>query len=180
VELKEGFGWEHSHRMVRSAAFSPDGQHVVTAYDNGTARVWRADGWGHPVVLEGHAEELTSAAFRPDSQSVVTASRDGTARVRRADGTGEPVELQGHEGWVVSAAFSPDGRRVVTAGLDGTVRIWSVSIPDLQQHLRAASKDCLSPALRQVHLDENERQALKGYAKCERSYDRPPPPTPPL
>ncbi|AKJ02098.1 WD40 repeat protein [Archangium gephyra] len=180
VELKEGFGWEYSDKMVVSAAFSPDGQHVVTAYDNGTARVWRADGRGHSVVLEGHAETLTSVAFSPDSQSVVTASWDGTARVRRADGSGEPVELQGHNGWVVSAAFSPDGRRVVTAGADETVRIWSVSIPDLQQHLRAASKDCLPPELRQIHLDENERQALKGYAKCERSYDRPPPPPPPL
>ena len=38
-----------------SAAFSPDGVYVVTASSDLTARVWRADGTGEPVVtLRGH------------------------------------------------------------------------------------------------------------------------------
>ncbi|WP_304988748.1 WD40 repeat domain-containing protein, partial [Corallococcus sp. CA049B] len=41
-------------RPVPSAAFSPDGERVVTASWDGTARVWRADGTGMPVVLRGH------------------------------------------------------------------------------------------------------------------------------
>jgi WD40 repeat protein len=40
--------------FVQSAGFSPDGTRVVTASTDMTARVWRADGMGVPVVLEGH------------------------------------------------------------------------------------------------------------------------------
>ncbi|REG22474.1 hypothetical protein ATI61_1191, partial [Archangium gephyra] len=36
------------------ASFSPDGQYIVTAFAAGTARVWRVDGQGEPLVLRGH------------------------------------------------------------------------------------------------------------------------------
>ena len=109
---------------VRQAAFSPDGSRIVTASEDGTARVWRADGTGEPVVLKGHEGGVNSAAFSPDGARIVTASRDNTARVWRADGIGGPVVLKGHEHDVSSAAFSPDGARIVTASEDGTARVW--------------------------------------------------------
>ena len=109
---------------VNFVEFSVDGQRLVSASDDGTARVWRADGSGKPEVLKGHTEPVESAAFSPDGQRVVTASDDGTARVWRADGSGTPVVLEGHTKPVVSASFSPDGQRVVTASFDGTARVW--------------------------------------------------------
>jgi hypothetical protein len=107
------------------ASFSPDGQQVVTASADSTARVWRADGTGETVILRGHEHEVWIASFSPDGQQVVTGSYDGTARVWRADGTGEPVILRGQIGRVWSASFSPDGQQVVTASSrDGTARVW--------------------------------------------------------
>ncbi|WP_053066163.1 CHAT domain-containing protein [Archangium gephyra] len=111
---------------VVDASFSPDGQWVVTASHDKTARVWRADGKGAPVVLRGHTEALVSAAFSPDGKQVVTASHDKTARVWRVDGMGEPVVLRGHTEALVSAAFSPDGKQMVTASHDKTARVWRV------------------------------------------------------
>ncbi|KFA93146.1 hypothetical protein Q664_10950, partial [Archangium violaceum Cb vi76] len=63
------------------ASFSPDGQFIVTASGDKTARVWRVDGQGEPVVLRGHEQGVSSAVFSPDGQRVVTASEDKTARV---------------------------------------------------------------------------------------------------
>ncbi len=109
----------------QSAAFSPDGGRVVTGSDDGTVRVWRADGRGEPVLLAGHEGPVSTAVFSPDGGRVLTASWDGTARVWSADGRGQAVVLAGHGGPVSTAAFSPDGRRVVTASWDGTARVWA-------------------------------------------------------
>ncbi len=117
------------HRgAVNVAAFSPDGTHVVTASDDGTARVW--DLRANPpsfVALEGHREDVHSAAFSPDGTHVVTASYDGTARVW--DLRASPpsfVALEGHHGLVLSALFSPDGTHVVTTSYDKTARVWDL------------------------------------------------------
>ena len=57
---------------VYSAAFSPDGTRVVTASNDGTARVWDAR-TSHPFAeLKGHTRPVNSAAFSPDGTRVVT------------------------------------------------------------------------------------------------------------
>jgi dipeptidyl aminopeptidase/acylaminoacyl peptidase len=114
---------EHEEN-VNSVQFSPDGQRVVTASDDNTARVWDATS-GKPIgePME-HEKPVRSAQFSPDGQRVVTASNDNTARVWDATSgklIGEPME---HKGQVNSAQFSPDGQRVVTASTDNTARVW--------------------------------------------------------
>ena len=66
---------------VWSAGFSPDGTRIVTGSKDKTARVWRADGSGEPLVLHGHEGAVTSAGFSPDGTRIVTGSDDNTARV---------------------------------------------------------------------------------------------------
>jgi dipeptidyl aminopeptidase/acylaminoacyl peptidase len=112
---------------VLSAQFSPDGQRVVTASDDWTARIWDvASGkpLGEPMK---HESIVRLAQFSPDGQRVVTASDYKTARiwdVASGKPLGEPMK---HEDFVYSARFSPDGRRVVTASQDNTARIWDVA-----------------------------------------------------
>jgi WD40 repeat protein len=66
---------------VHHASFSPDGQLVVTASADGTARLWRAQS-GEPVaVLRGHTDAVYSAHFSPDGTRVITASADGSTRI---------------------------------------------------------------------------------------------------
>ena len=76
--------------QVNSAQFSPDGQRVVTASTDKTARLWDAASGkpiGEPMKHEG---TVNSAQFSPDGQRVVTASEDKTARLWDA-ASGKPI-----------------------------------------------------------------------------------------
>ena len=66
---------------VTSAAFSPDGQRVVTASADKTARIWNTTTGALLTELKGHGDWVESAAFSPDGGRIVTASDDSTARV---------------------------------------------------------------------------------------------------
>jgi WD40 repeat protein len=109
---------------ISRIAFSPGGEHVVTASHDRTARVWRA-ATGDPLSPPlRHARRVVQASFSPDGMRVLTASEDGTAQIWDAE-TG----LQGgsplrHDGAVIGAAFSHDGALVLTASRDRTARVW--------------------------------------------------------
>ncbi|WP_437682087.1 nSTAND1 domain-containing NTPase [Sorangium sp. So ce131] len=68
-------------KQITYGTFSMDCTRVVTTSDDRTARVWRTDGTGRPIVLRGHRASVLHAAFSPDEARVVTASADGTARI---------------------------------------------------------------------------------------------------
>jgi WD40 repeat protein len=109
---------------VNHAAFSPDGTRIVTASNDGTARLWNLEG-RLLATLTGHTDVVHHAAFNPDRRHIVTTSDDGTARLW--DMRGQPLAtLTGHTGSVLYAAFSPDGRHILTASADDTARLWDI------------------------------------------------------
>ncbi|HSH14950.1 MAG TPA: hypothetical protein VLD18_02880, partial [Verrucomicrobiae bacterium] len=66
---------------VHSAAFSPDGQRIVTGSWDGSAKVWDSASGKELLTLNGHGGYVISAAFSPDGQRIVTGSADQTAKV---------------------------------------------------------------------------------------------------
>lgn len=104
---------------VRSVAFSPNGQRIVTASDDTTAIVWNASTGEAILTLTGHINWVNSVAFSPDSQHIVTASVDNTAIVWDATTGAVILTLDGH-----NASFSPDGQRIVTVRADKTAVVW--------------------------------------------------------
>jgi WD40 repeat protein len=111
---------------VHSAAFSPDGTHVVTASTDKTARVWDLRSERPTFLSLQHPDDVTSAAFSPDGTRVLTASKDGTTRVwdQRAE---RPrfVVLEGGKSPVTSASFSKDGTKVLTVSA-GSAWVWDL------------------------------------------------------
>ncbi len=114
----------HYSYQVDRAIFSPDGQRVLTASDDKTARIWDAKTGAELIRFEGHCSGVRSAVFSADGQRVLTASDDKTARIWDAKTGAELIRFEGHCSGVRSAVFSADGQRVLTASDDKTARIW--------------------------------------------------------
>ena len=112
---------------IRSVAFSPDGQFVLTASPDNTARLWEAASGRELRRFEGHTNAVSSAVFSQDGRYILTGSADDTARLWNAETGKELQRFLGHEGMVYSVAFSIDGRRVLTGGGDKTARLWDAS-----------------------------------------------------
>jgi len=110
---------------VNDAAFSADGQYLVTASSDNTALLWFPSGQDL-ADLSGHTGPVRFTSFSRDSTRIVTASDDGSAIVWSQGGTIERIFDQSAP--VLQAAFSPDkdGRYVLTTNADGTARVESM------------------------------------------------------
>jgi WD40 repeat protein len=139
---------------VNSAVFSSDGRRVLTASDDGTARLWEAESGRLVATFQGHTDSVNSAAFSPDGRRVLTASADNTARLWETESGKLLNTFQGHTETVYGAIFSPDGRRVLTASADNTARLWDAGSGRLlaifQGHTKWVRSAVFSPDGRRV------------------------------
>ena len=110
-------------RSVVQAEFSPDGRSIVTAANDGVARVF--DFKTRRQVRELEAPGLMiGATFSPDSRRILTYGSDFIGRIWDARTGRQLATLRGHSSWISGGAFSPDGRSVVTGSADQTTRVW--------------------------------------------------------
>jgi WD40 repeat protein len=173
--------------------YSQDGQRVLTASNDGTARLWQTEPsdpskvWKALAEFKGHQGPVHFAAFSPPTSSptgplIVTASNDSTVRVWRIDDPKHFNTLEAHGGPVYFAAFSPNGQHIVAASWDRKARLWSLpisasqSIKVIQQQLALDNHDCLVPELRQFYFNEDESQARQRFDDCEQTHGRGTPP----
>jgi WD40 repeat protein/serine/threonine protein kinase len=114
---------EHEDR-VRSAAFSPQGDLIVTgSWDR---RIWNAQTGKLIRTLVGHGQTVTSAVFSHDGKKVLTAGgADQTATIWDLDG--QPLHHWMHASSANVAAFSNDDSRVAVGCGDGSTWLWDVA-----------------------------------------------------
>ncbi|MGD1905145.1 MAG: AAA-like domain-containing protein, partial [Leptolyngbyaceae cyanobacterium] len=115
---------------VRSVSFSPNGQTIASAGDDGTVRLWGRQG-KELQIFEGHEDAVLSVSFSPDGHILASASGDGTIKLWDLQGR-ELRTIEGRTFWVWSVSFSPDGQTLASAGEDGAIRLWDLQGRELQ------------------------------------------------
>jgi WD40 repeat protein len=120
---------------VTSAAFSPEGQKIVSASWDKTIRIWDAATGDCQLTMEGHTDYVNSAAFSPDGLKIVSASEDMTMRVWDVASGNCEHTMTGYTHYVTSATFSPEGRQIVSGSGDTTVRVWDAATGESRQAL---------------------------------------------
>jgi WD40 repeat protein len=79
--ISVGFSSKRNLSRVNSAAFSPDGNYVVTASEDGVAQIWKARSGKSVAALRGHTLGVRRAIFTIDGKSVITVGADWTVRL---------------------------------------------------------------------------------------------------
>jgi WD40 repeat protein len=71
---------EHAGPESR-ALFSPDGQILATAHEDGEARLWRTATGERVAIMQGHGNAVEEATFSPDSRWLLTGDANGEAKL---------------------------------------------------------------------------------------------------
>jgi WD40 repeat protein len=108
---------------ANAAAYSPDGERVVTGGTDGRALVWDAASQRQLARLDAGHGAIFAARYAPQGDRIALGFEDGTVAV--TDGAlGTPrTLLQVEDAPVRSLAFTRDGGQIAVALDDGTVRV---------------------------------------------------------
>ncbi|MHB8629105.1 MAG: nSTAND1 domain-containing NTPase [Aggregatilineales bacterium] len=126
---------------VNRVSFSPDGTSILTADDDGTARLWYTSSAvlpnnPLPHQFTGHTGPVYYATYSPDGKLIASASKDGTARIWDVSTGKQTLLYNGHSERIWWIAVSNDGTNAATASDDATVQIWDVKTGKMLQTLK--------------------------------------------
>jgi WD40 repeat protein len=169
----------HTHAVL-DAAFSPDGQRILTLCKDGRALLWPGSGIGKPRVLlksSVNNEWGEHGRWALDGRAFCTASSSSRVQVWSSyflsehQTTLRHVSDLAHIGSIAEPVFSADGRRLVTGGsVDAMIRVWALD--ESQRPFELATGGIVTA----VDLSQDGRWVLgaieSGPSKCGRSSGR--------
>ncbi len=137
----------HHGSDVFFAAFSPDGELLVTCSNDSTARLWRTRTCEPAGESFRHGDWVTCAAFAPNGKILATASHDGTVRLWEV-GSGTPAGvLRLTTGLAWALAFHPN-EQLLLVSLGNPEDLWTLDYSDKIKVFDITSLQEVSPAFK--------------------------------
>jgi WD40 repeat protein len=136
-------------KSIVSAEIHRDSNRLLTASEDGTAKLWEIRTSAHLATLAGCRLKLWAARFSPDGRRIATECTDGVVRIYSAAGDLERELAAGRAaGDYLNAQFAPDSRRILTVvgksvalwDLASGAQVWTAEAPTSQE-MAAYSRD---------------------------------------
>eukprot|EP00698_Gefionella_okellyi_P021456 TRINITY_DN6966_c0_g1_i1.p1 TRINITY_DN6966_c0_g1~~TRINITY_DN6966_c0_g1_i1.p1 ORF type:complete len:466 (+),score=62.83 TRINITY_DN6966_c0_g1_i1:81-1478(+) len=153
---------DRHEKPVNAVRFSPNGELLASAGDEGLILLWRLnpdvppsegelESWSSVCVLRGHLLDVYDLSWFADSNGLASGSVDNHAHVWDVKRAQSVDRLEGHAHFVQGVASDPQGKYVVTMSSDRTCRIHS--------HTKGRRYKCIKTLSR---LDEEKAPAAVG------------------
>ena len=114
---------ENHTGVINDLNFSSDNKYLVTASEDGTARVWDRKQGAQLSILSGHKGAVLQAEFMNNDQCIITRSLDATVKTWDFNGNNlKTIQKPGHK--IDLIKISPQGGRFATLTKDGILNIW--------------------------------------------------------
>ena len=120
---------------INTVIFSSQGDRIVTASDDATARIWDATTGRELRRLDHGGKWVRAAAISPDGTLVATSSLDDKVHIWQMANGKQVYALQGHGnlGGRRALRFSSDGSVLFSWGDGNTLRLWNVATGQLKR-----------------------------------------------
>jgi WD40 repeat protein len=112
---------------IEAIAWSPDGNFIASASDDGTVQVWNARTMKQRSLYRDLGSKVTSIAWSPNGKRLVSGDENGRIQAWDALTGAHLVSYIGHRGGITSVSWSSDGNSIASSSYDGTLRIWNVT-----------------------------------------------------
>ena len=109
-------------RRVHSLAFSPDGDTLAAAYNEGVKVVlWNVATGEQRATFDGHRDQFLHVAFSSDGKTLASGGAGSDIRIWDVETARTKAALLVQHGLITALRFSPDGQTLAAGYSDGNV-----------------------------------------------------------
>ena len=110
---------------VWSVDFSPTGESIAAAIEDGSVRIWNIDDQKLEKSFSAHRGIVWMVEYHPTRPLVVTSGDDGEVKLWNAE-TFDLMRSWDAGNAVRGVAFSPDGQRILAGDREGTLHVYDI------------------------------------------------------